>query len=309
MLAEALEHLVRGIVDSPRTSRSAAKNNRRGETLEVRVHQEDLGRVIGRQGRTARALRTVVAALAAASRSGSTSSTPTAAGNALGSITCLAVRPLHQLMVEGPDCFTARPRQLPPQHSHERPGTEEQHAASGGTDRQAPRNPRRGDGPGAHEPPRPLCPRHRVRGGAGLGRAPDRRRARWNKDILLLAFEEIETRNAGRDPARRQAVHRNRGARRGRRRGWYEHELVGLEARVGVQVVGKVAGLHTMPVQDLLVVETPTARKSWCPSWSRSCPRSTSRTGYVLVTPPAGLFEINDRRQPAADETAPEGNA
>jgi hypothetical protein len=64
LLAEALEHLVRGIVDHPDDVQVSAKSNRRGETLEVRVHQEDLGRVIGRQGRTARALRTVVSALA-----------------------------------------------------------------------------------------------------------------------------------------------------------------------------------------------------------------------------------------------------
>ncbi len=64
MLVEALEHLVRGIVDNPDDVRIDARNNRRGETLEVRVHQEDLGRVIGRQGRTAKALRTVVNALA-----------------------------------------------------------------------------------------------------------------------------------------------------------------------------------------------------------------------------------------------------
>ncbi|THJ66953.1 RNA-binding protein [Arthrobacter echini] len=64
MLAEALGHLVRGIVDNPDAVRVSARNDRRGETLEVRVHQEDLGRVIGRQGRTARALRTVIAALA-----------------------------------------------------------------------------------------------------------------------------------------------------------------------------------------------------------------------------------------------------
>ncbi len=64
MLAEALGHLVRGIVDNPDDVRVSSKNDRRGETLEVRVHQEDLGRVIGRQGRTARALRTVIAALA-----------------------------------------------------------------------------------------------------------------------------------------------------------------------------------------------------------------------------------------------------
>ncbi len=64
MLSEALEHLVRGIVDSPDDVKVSVKNNRRGESLEVRVHQDDLGRVIGRQGRTARALRTVIGALA-----------------------------------------------------------------------------------------------------------------------------------------------------------------------------------------------------------------------------------------------------
>ena len=60
MLAEALEHLVRGIVDNPEDVKVSAKNNRRGDTLEVRVHQDDLGRVIGRQGRTARAMRTLL---------------------------------------------------------------------------------------------------------------------------------------------------------------------------------------------------------------------------------------------------------
>jgi predicted RNA-binding protein YlqC (UPF0109 family) len=64
MLAEALDHLVRGIVDSPEDVAVALKSNRRGDILEVRVHPDDLGRVIGRQGRTAKALRTVVAALA-----------------------------------------------------------------------------------------------------------------------------------------------------------------------------------------------------------------------------------------------------
>lgn len=64
MLAEAVEHLVRGIVDHPDDVRVSSKPMRRGELLEVRVHPEDLGRVIGRSGRTARALRTVINALA-----------------------------------------------------------------------------------------------------------------------------------------------------------------------------------------------------------------------------------------------------
>lgn len=63
MLAEALEHLVKGIVDSPEDVQVSSRNNRRGPVLEVRVHPDDLGRVIGRQGRTAKALRTVIDAI------------------------------------------------------------------------------------------------------------------------------------------------------------------------------------------------------------------------------------------------------
>lgn len=64
MLADALEHLVRGIVDHPDDVQVSSKNMRGGELLEVRVHPDDLGRVIGRSGRTAKALRTVVSSLA-----------------------------------------------------------------------------------------------------------------------------------------------------------------------------------------------------------------------------------------------------
>lgn len=64
MIDEALEHLVKGIVDNPEEVTVSEKNGRRGQTLEVRVNPEDIGKVIGRNGRTARSLRTVVSALA-----------------------------------------------------------------------------------------------------------------------------------------------------------------------------------------------------------------------------------------------------
>jgi len=63
VLEEALEHLVRGIVEHPDDVVVRRKTLRRGDLLEVRVHPEDLGRVIGRSGRTASALRTVIGAL------------------------------------------------------------------------------------------------------------------------------------------------------------------------------------------------------------------------------------------------------
>lgn len=64
MIADALEHLVRGIVDHPDDVTVRDKQLRRGSILEVRVHPEDLGKVIGRSGRTASAFRTVISALA-----------------------------------------------------------------------------------------------------------------------------------------------------------------------------------------------------------------------------------------------------
>ncbi|MBW4716682.1 RNA-binding protein [Saccharothrix obliqua] len=63
LLADALEHLVRGIVDHPDDVRVNLVTTRRGRTLEVHVHPDDLGKVIGRSGRTANALRTVMAGI------------------------------------------------------------------------------------------------------------------------------------------------------------------------------------------------------------------------------------------------------
>jgi uncharacterized protein len=63
VLEEALEHLVKGIVDHPEDVTVDLLTNRRGKTLEIRVHPDDLGKVIGRGGRTATALRTLVAGI------------------------------------------------------------------------------------------------------------------------------------------------------------------------------------------------------------------------------------------------------
>lgn len=64
MLAAALEHVVKGIVDAEDDVRIDETTSPRGDVLEIHVSEEDRGRVIGRGGRTAKALRTVVSALA-----------------------------------------------------------------------------------------------------------------------------------------------------------------------------------------------------------------------------------------------------
>jgi predicted RNA-binding protein YlqC (UPF0109 family) len=63
VLTEALDHLVRGIVDHPDDVQVDLRERRNGRVLEVRVHPDDLGEVIGRAGRTAKALRAVMTAI------------------------------------------------------------------------------------------------------------------------------------------------------------------------------------------------------------------------------------------------------
>jgi predicted RNA-binding protein YlqC (UPF0109 family) len=62
-LAPAVEHLVKGIVEHPEDVQVDLRTGRRGDTVEVRVHPDDLGKVIGRNGRTAKALRTIVSSV------------------------------------------------------------------------------------------------------------------------------------------------------------------------------------------------------------------------------------------------------
>lgn len=59
-----LEYLVRQLVDEPDAVAVDAVPRSRGVQLEVRVAAGDMGRVIGKRGRTAQAIRTVTRAAA-----------------------------------------------------------------------------------------------------------------------------------------------------------------------------------------------------------------------------------------------------
>ena len=59
-----LTHVVRSIVDNPDAVRVDGTNARNRVRLEVQVGPGDLGRVIGRRGRTAQSIRSVVRAAA-----------------------------------------------------------------------------------------------------------------------------------------------------------------------------------------------------------------------------------------------------
>lgn len=60
-----LEYVARHIVDDPDAIRVQVEERRRGIELHLNVAPDDMGKVIGRRGRVAQALRTVVRAAGA----------------------------------------------------------------------------------------------------------------------------------------------------------------------------------------------------------------------------------------------------
>ena len=61
---DVAETVTRALVDRPEAVRVTEADHRDGAVIEVAVAGDDLGRVIGRQGRTATAIRTLVTATA-----------------------------------------------------------------------------------------------------------------------------------------------------------------------------------------------------------------------------------------------------
>jgi predicted RNA-binding protein YlqC (UPF0109 family) len=61
-MADLLEYLAKQLVDDPDSVRVERVDEADAVVLRLHVAQEDLGKVIGRQGRIARALRTIVRA-------------------------------------------------------------------------------------------------------------------------------------------------------------------------------------------------------------------------------------------------------
>jgi predicted RNA-binding protein YlqC (UPF0109 family) len=59
---ELVEIIARALVDRPEDVHVKAAGGAQVTVLELRVNADDLGKVIGRQGRTAKAIRTVLSA-------------------------------------------------------------------------------------------------------------------------------------------------------------------------------------------------------------------------------------------------------
>ena len=67
-MRELVEFVAKSLVDQPDEVRTRTYERSDQTTIELEVAPEDLGKVIGRQGRTARAIRTLLNAAAQKSR-------------------------------------------------------------------------------------------------------------------------------------------------------------------------------------------------------------------------------------------------
>ena len=74
-LEQAVAHMVRGVVGNPDEVEVTTARNVHGPLISVKVNPRDVGRLIGRQGRTIQAMRDVLAAGAAAIGPGTTAPT------------------------------------------------------------------------------------------------------------------------------------------------------------------------------------------------------------------------------------------
>ena len=63
-MKELVEVIAKALVEHPEDVRVEEKQQDRQVTLELHVDEDDMGKVIGRQGRIAKAMRTVVKAAA-----------------------------------------------------------------------------------------------------------------------------------------------------------------------------------------------------------------------------------------------------
>ena len=64
-MKELVQYLARSIVTEPDAVEVTETEDDNGSVVELKVAKEDLGRVIGRQGRTAKSLRTILNAAGA----------------------------------------------------------------------------------------------------------------------------------------------------------------------------------------------------------------------------------------------------
>jgi hypothetical protein len=67
-MKDLIERIARALVDKPEEVMVTSIEGNQATVLELKVAKEDLGKIIGKQGRTAKSLRTIIGAASAKER-------------------------------------------------------------------------------------------------------------------------------------------------------------------------------------------------------------------------------------------------
>lgn len=143
--------------------------------------------------------------------------------------------------------------------------------------------------------------------------------SRWNKKILVVRFQEVTNRNQA-EALRDTYLTLDTDAEttdHGDDEGYYEHDLLDLPVYLAQEIgedgylpdepIAHVIGLHTLPTQDLLILETVEDEEEvMIPFVEELIPAIDIEEGYIIINPPAGLFELNDDDDDEGDEPASE---
>ncbi|KAJ8143456.1 hypothetical protein OY671_003416 [Metschnikowia pulcherrima] len=292
---KALEHLVRGIVDNPDDVRVATKTSRRGDSLEVRVHPEDLGRVIGRGGRTARASRTVVGALATdgpartddAPRGATGKARPATGGPGLpASVAGGPACTVPSSTTRGVTTMESTVARVGKAH-----GSRGEVALDSRTD-----DPEERLAVGERSETRPAD--------AGPSTVATVRvhQGRW-----LVGFEGVRDRTGAEASRGVELVVEAEAS--DEEDAWYPHELAGSRAEgTDGRVSGRLEGLEHSPAHDVLVSREPDGARTLVPFVRQIVPVVDVAGGRVVLDPPGGSLasdaEHSEVAAPSAGDAA-----
>ncbi|WP_237221843.1 ribosome maturation factor RimM [Rothia nasimurium] len=141
--------------------------------------------------------------------------------------------------------------------------------------------------------------------------------SRWNKKILVVAFEEVTNRNQAEELRETRLTFDSTAETESDDEGYYEHELLDLPVYLASEIkdgylpeepIAIVTGLQTMPTQDLLVLEnTADGEEVMIPFVEELVPAIDTEEGYIIINPPAGLLELNSDEDDEADTENEQG--
>ena len=114
--------------------------------------------------------------------------------------------------------------------------------------------------------------------------------ARWHRDRLLLAFDEVSDRTSA-EEIRNTLILAEQDDETDEDDAWALDDLIGLTAYVGEDVVGEIVDVTSGTAQDLLHLNHTDGREILIPFVTAIVPEVDTDSGRIVLTPPAGLLD------------------